>query len=177
MQVAFVVTDKPSIPKAVKPAFEAVVVLTDAICKRHLNEEWCMLSRKLAAALARKRPSPLGGGRPQVWAAGILHALGMVNFLFDRSQKPSIDAKELCTAFDVSQSAMAGKSGLIRKMFQMYQMDPSWTLPSKLAMNPLVWMITVNGFAIDARYAPPEIQYEAYQRGLIPFIPSGEKHK
>lgn len=175
MQAAFVVTDKPSIPKAVKPAFEAVVVFTDAICKRHLNEEWTVLSHKLAAALARKQPSPLARGRPQVWAAGISHALGMVNFLFDRSQKPSMDAKDLCSAFEVSQSAMASKSMLIRNMFKMYQMDPNWTLPSKLYMNPFVWMITVNGFAMDARNAPAEIQYEAYQRGLIPFIPNGER--
>ena len=177
MRVAFVVKDKLSMPKAVKPAFEAVVVLTDAICKRHLNEEWAVLSRKLAAALARKRPSPLNSGQPQVWAAGILHALGMVNFLFDRSQKLSMDAKELCSAFDVSQSAVASRSMLIRNMFQMYQLDPNWTLPSKLYDNPFVWMITVNGFAMDARNAPAEIQYEAYQRGLIPFIPNDKKDK
>ena len=160
-----------------KPTFEAVVVLTDAICKRHLNEEWAVLSRKLAAALARKRPSPLDRGQPQVWAAGILHALGMVNFLFDRSQELSMDAKGLCSAFDVSQSAMASKSGLIRNMFKMYQMDPNWTLPSKLDENPFAWMITVNGFAMDACNAPAEIQYEAYQRGLIPFIPNNRNDK
>jgi hypothetical protein len=88
-----------------------------------------------------------------------------------------MDSKDLCSALDVSQSAMASKSILVRKMFQMYQMDPNWTLSSKLDMNPFVWMISVNGFAIDARYAPVEIQYEAYQRGLIPFIPNVEKDK
>jgi hypothetical protein len=53
----------------------------------------------------------------------------------------------------------------------MYQLDPAWTLPSKIRDNPLAWMIEVNGFAIDARSAPPEIQHEAYRRGLIPFLP------
>ena len=35
----------------------------------------------------------------------------------------------------------------------------------------MVWMISVNGFLIDARYAPADIQAEAYRRGLIPYIP------
>jgi hypothetical protein len=54
----------------------------------------------------------------------------------------------------------------------MYQFDPSWTLPSKVAQNPMIWMISVNGLIIDARNAPPEIQLEAFRRGLIPYLPS-----
>ena len=37
--------------------------------------------------------------------------------------------------------------------------------------NPLAWMITVNGFAMDVRTLPREIQEVAYQKGLIPYIP------
>jgi hypothetical protein len=37
--------------------------------------------------------------------------------------------------------------------------------------NPVAWMITVNGFIVDARYAPLVIQEEAYRKGLIPYIP------
>jgi hypothetical protein len=81
----------------------------------------------------------------------------------DHRNYQSMDAKELCSAFDVSQSAVARRSMLIRNMFQMYQLDPNWTLPSKLDDNPFVWMITVNGFTMDARNAPAEIQYEAYR--------------
>lgn len=170
-------TEKRSIPKAMKPVYEAVIAFTNAVCKEYLNEEWTDLSCKLTSALARKRPSPLDRGQPQAWAAGILHALGNVNFLFDRSQTPSMPAKDLCTAFDVTQSAMTSKSRLIRNMFQMYQFDPDWTLPSKLNENPLVWMITVNGIAIDVRNAPIEIQNEAYRRGLIPFIPNNSENE
>ena len=35
----------------------------------------------------------------------------------------------------------------------------------------MAWMIEVNGFMVDARYASVEIQEEAFQRGLIPYIP------
>lgn len=57
------------------------------------------------------------------------------------------------------------------RMFGLMQMDPDWTLPSRLDDNPLAWLITVDGFIIDARYAPRIIQEEAYRRGLIPYIP------
>ena len=36
-------------------------------------------------------------------------------------------------------------------------------------------MITVDGLAIDARYAPREIQKAAFEKGLIPYIPDEKK--
>ena len=160
-----------SIPLASRPAYEAVVTLTDAVCQRHLTEEWASLCRALTASLARKRPSPLLRGEPKVWAAGLLHALGTVNFLFDRSQPVSMSVPDLSTAFSVKSSTVGGKSKLIRDMFKMYPFDPRWALPSKIDQNPVAWMISVNGFLIDARQAPAEIQAEAYRRGLIPYLP------
>ncbi len=40
-----------------------------------------------------------------------------------------------------------------------------------MGRNPLAWMIQVDGFIVDARDAPREIQEEAFLRGLIPYIP------
>jgi len=56
----------------------------------------------------------------------------------------------------------------------MMQMDPRWSLPSKLDENPMAWLIQVNGFMVDARYVPRPIQEEALRKGLIPYIP-GER--
>ena len=47
-----------------------------------------------------------------------------------------------------------------------------WTLPSRLAENPLVWMIPVNGVIVDMRMVPRELQEQAYELGLIPFVPA-----
>lgn len=58
-----------------------------------------------------------------------------------------------------------------RRRLEMMQLDPKWTLASKLDSNPMVWMIMVNGFIIDARNAPYEIQEQAYHAGIIPYIP------
>ncbi len=160
-----------SVPNEMRAAYDAIVALTDKVCREHLNAEYAAMCRQLAASLARKRPSPLPRGKPEVWACGIVYTIGMVNFLFDKSQTPHLRADELCKAFGVTQSTGSNKSLLIRKMFDVMQMDPRWTLPSKMDRNPLVWMLSVNGFLMDIRYAPRGAQEEAFRKGLIPYIP------
>jgi hypothetical protein len=161
-----------SVPKTTEPFFRRITKLTDAVCHQHLNDEYATLARSLAAALARKRPSPIVRGKPEIWACGILYALGTVNFLFDKSQSQHMRADELCTAFGVSQSSGSNKAKLIRDIFKMYQMDPNWCLPSLVEKNPLVWMLQVNGLIVDVRHMPRAVQVIAYEKGLIPYIPA-----
>jgi len=49
--------------------------------------------------------------------------------------------------------------------------SPEWTLPSRMAGNPLAWLVQVNGLMIDIRHAPVELQQQAYEKGLIPYVP------
>jgi hypothetical protein len=76
------------VPKEMQARFEEITHLTDAFCRLYLNEEYAQLCRELTATLCRKRLSPLVQGKAPTWACGIIHALGMVNFLFDSSQTP-----------------------------------------------------------------------------------------
>ncbi len=69
-------------------------------------------------------------------------------------------------------SSGAAKLAAIRKMFGMRQLDPNWTLPSRLDDNPMVWLLKVNGFTLDVRHAPREVQEIAFNKGLIPYIPA-----
>lgn len=161
-----------TVPKASEPAYLAIIELTDNVCLEQLNEEYAALARKLTAALARKEPSPLLRGRPEIWACGIVYALGTVNFLFDKFQLVHMRADELCAAFGVSQSSGSNKAKQIRDTFKMFQFDPKWCLPSLLDENPLVWLLEVNGMVVDARYMPREFQEIAYEKGLIPYIPA-----
>ncbi len=160
-----------TVPNAMQPAYAAIVALTDTFCRQRLNDEYATLCRELAAALARKRPSPIARGKPESWACAIVYALGTVNFLFDRSQTPHMRADELCAAFGVSKSGGANKAKLIRDMFDMIQFDPRWCLPSQIDRNPMAWLIQVNGLIVDARSLPREVQELAYQKGLIPYVP------
>ena len=163
-----------SVSKQMQPRYDQIVAITDAFCHQHLNEEYAQMSRELAAALSRKRPSPLDRGKAETWACGIVYAIGSVNFLSDKSFEPYMRLEEVCALMGVSKSTGANKASEIRKLFGMYQFDPTWTLPSLMDQNPMAWMITVNGLIVDARQVPRHIQEEAYRKGLIPYIP-GER--
>jgi hypothetical protein len=160
-----------TVPKVMQARYDEIVGIIDAFCAEHLNEEYAALCRRMTATLARKRPSPLASGKALSWASGIVYAIGRVNFLFDKSQKPHLMASELCALFGVGDQTASGKSRIILDTLKITQMDPRWCLPSKLAGNPMAWMISVNGYILDARHAPREIQEEAYRRGMIPFLP------
>ncbi|MBI5033535.1 MAG: hypothetical protein HZB51_23685 [Chloroflexi bacterium] len=166
-----------SVPGEMLATYDAVVALTDKVCHEHLNEEYATLCRQLAAALARKRPSPIARGKPEVWACAIAYTIGRVNFLSDKTQTPHMRMDDLCRLFGVSPSTGSAKSQLIWKMFDLMQMDPRWCLPSMMDENPMVWMLSVNGFLMDIRYAPRGAQEEAFRQGLIPYIPADRPRK
>jgi hypothetical protein len=160
-----------SVPKEMQERYNEITRLTDAFSQERLNEEYAQLCRELTATLCRKRPSPLARGNANTWACGIIHALGLVNFLYDSSQKPYVPSGQIAESFGISSSTMQTKSKQIRDLFGMYQFDPDWTLPSMMEDNPMAWMIQVNGFIVDARHMPREVQEEAFHKGLIPYIP------
>ena len=163
-----------SVPKAMQERYDEIVVLTDAFCMEHLDEEYMTACRQMAAKLARKRPSPLVSGWAKSWAAAVTYAVGRINFLFDKSFEPNISAADLADWFGVAQSTAGNKAGQIMDMLHIGLMDPEWTVPSLLDDNPMAWMISIDGFMVDARWASREIQEIAYLKGLIPYIP-GEK--
>ena len=160
-----------NVPKEMQARFDEITQLTDAFSQAYLNDEYAQLCRQLTATLCRKRPSPLAQGKANTWACGIIHALGMVNFLFDSSQTPYVPASQIWTYFGLSSSTMQAKSKQIRDLLGMYPMDPDWSIPSMIDKNPLIWMLSVNGLIIDVRHAPREIQEAAFRQGLIPYIP------
>ena len=160
-----------SVPQVMEAIYQQIIALTDEFSKTYLNAEYGQLIRYATAALCRKRPSPLVKGKINTWACGITYAIGFVNFLFDRSQEPSLSAAELCGAFGVSNSTGAAKAKVVRETLKFSRLDPDWCLPSKLDSNPMAWMIMVNGLIVDARYVPREIQVLAYEKGLIPYVP------
>jgi hypothetical protein len=167
---------EPSVPEAAKPAYDAVVGMTDTFCQAHLTWEYQMLCRKLTAALARKRPSPLARGKPEVWACAVLRVIGWVNFLDDSNQTPHLKLTVIDKAFGVAESTGQGKAKAIRELLKIRQFDFRWMLRRHIEDSPTVWMISVNGFLLDARRLKREVQEEAFRKGLIPFIPGENPH-
>ncbi len=160
------------IPKSMAEKFTTITALTDSFSKKYLNEEYKVMIHRVVGALARKLPSPLLKGKENVWAAAVVHAVGRVNFLDDPSQSPHCKSKTIYEFYGIADSTGQNKSKEIRDLLKMGQMSPDWTLPSLLVNNPMVWMLEVNGLIVDLRQAPLELQQVAYEKGLIPFIPS-----
>ncbi len=161
-----------SVPAKMQPVYDEITAQTDAVCRNHLDEDYAQLACKMAAALARKRPSPLERGRRDVWAAAIVYALAGINFLFDKSQVPYMSAEDLAALFGVSQKTAANKARTVRDVLNIGQADPNWWRPSNMEKNPFAWWVSVNGLIVDARKLPLHIQEHLAREGIIPFIPS-----
>ena len=159
------------VPEAYAGRFTDLVGLTDAFCDAHLNAEYKDLCREMAVEVCQKG-SPVLKGRTEGWAAGVVYALGRVNFLDDPSQTPHMKSVETAEGFGVSVATMQAKAKVIREGLDLIPFAPDWSLPSKMDDNPLVWMLEVNGFLMDIRMAPREAQVVAYEKGLIPWIPA-----
>jgi hypothetical protein len=163
-----------SVPRQLQPTYESIIALTDPFCRNHLNDEYRELAQRMAAALCRKRSSPVTSGQVRTWACAILYALGKINFLSDPSTQPYMTNADLCTAFGVGQSTASAKAQIVLQALKTHQLDPKWSLPSLLDMNPLVWMIEINGILIDLREMPREVQEIAFAKGVIPYIPADQ---
>ena len=162
------------VPDRYAARFAELAELTDAFCDVRLNTDYKQLCREMAAVICQNAPSVLRG-RPSGWAAGIVHALGRVNFLTDPNQTPHMATAEIAKGFGVSQATMMSKAKVIRQGLDLMPFHPDWCLPSRLDDNPLVWMLKVNGLLMDIRMAPREAQVTAYEKGLIPYVPADQQ--
>jgi hypothetical protein len=156
------------IPKAAKPTAHKVLAVIEAFCDEHLDEEYTEICARMTAKLARKRPSPLQRGRADIWAAGVVYAVGQVNFLFDPAQRPHLSADQLSESLGVKKTTMANKATLIRGMLGVAVMDPEFCRHDMLQRHPYAWIVAVDGIAVDVRALPEPVQDEARRRGLVP---------
>lgn len=162
------------IPKPYQEIYATLTGMTDTFCDSHLTDEYKELCRRMALVLCRKG-FPLTKGKPPGWAAGIVYTVGWVNFLSDPTQTPHMKYDDIAKEFGVSTSTMHAKSLVIKDWLDLIPMHPHWSLLSQAESNPMIWMLKVNGFLMDVRHAPREIQEEAFRKGLIPWIPTDRK--
>jgi len=148
---------------------QPLITFSDELCRVHLDEEYAQLGRVLLLKLARKRPSPLLRGKAAIWVGAAIYVIGQNNFLFDKSQTPYMRGEDLAAIVGAATSTLTAKAKEVRNLVRMRQgFDPDYICPSRLADTPCIWLITVNGFIVDARHLEPEIQDELHRRKLIP---------
>jgi hypothetical protein len=160
------------IPAAIRPAAEAIIALTDQVCRGLLDEEYAELARSVVAKLARKRPSPIQSGRASTWAGAVVYALGQVNFLFDSATRPYATADDLSAAFGVAKSTLSAKAKQVRDLTKMSWGTAEFLREDMIAASPMIWFIQVDGLIVDARGLPLPVQAQAFELGVIPYIPA-----
>jgi tetratricopeptide (TPR) repeat protein len=97
--------------------------LTAQFCDAHLNADYKRLCKKLIDRMARKRPPPFLRGRPEIWAAGIVHALGSMNFLFDKSFEPHVSSADIAAYFGVAAGSASQKASVVKEMFDLFALN------------------------------------------------------
>ncbi|MDR2161769.1 MAG: plasmid pRiA4b ORF-3 family protein [Desulfovibrio sp.] len=169
------------LPEAVRKREEAAAVVAEQrmaeisamienFCKSNLTEGYTTVCGELLDAAYAAR-FPLERGKAQSWAAGIIHAAGVINFLHDPASEPHMKLRDIAQHFGVSPATMENKSREIRNAVSAFPLDPRFCLPERMVNNPLIWMKQINGIIVDIRRMPREIQEAALKAGLIPFIP------
>lgn len=163
--------DHVNVPHAVRPYADQVVAVTDAVCLEHLDVEYAELCRGVVGKLGRKRPTPLTRGDLRVWAAGVVYAVGQLNFVFDSSQTPHATADQLSWWLGVKKTTMANKARLIRDTLKLSHFDGEFMRRDLADASPLTWLLEVDGMPVDVRLAPLHLQVQAFELGLIPYVP------
>jgi len=150
----------------------AITELIRAVCAEHLTDEYGALAVAAAEAMAGVRGDPLARYKAEGWAAGIVRAVGQVNFLSDPSSDPAMPLDDLAALFGVSKATASARHHDVRNALDLVQMDPHWTLPSQLLDNPMAWMLVVNGLPVDVRDLPLDLQRVLADEGHVPFAPA-----
>ena len=150
-----------NIPIQMRPIYGELAEMISDYCGRFLSEDYRVLCLRLLEKLCRKCPSPLLNGRRNTWAAGIVYAIASNNFVFDKSMPIHRTADELSRPFGVAPSTAGNKAAEIRKLVRITPLSAEWVLPELVEKNPAFWMLSVNGYIMDVRNLPLDVQQEA----------------
>ncbi|MEL6837520.1 MAG: DUF6398 domain-containing protein [Bacteroidota bacterium] len=152
-----------------KERSEAIRELATSFCAQHLDEDYFELVEYVILKLSRKRPSPLLRGKLEIWAAGAVHAIGQVNFLYDKSFEPYISFTDLNKYFGTKSSSVGNKAADIRKMFKMDRYSNFEFMTKGIKENHVLYnSVMVNGLIVPLSSIPEEYQImvrEAREKG------------
>ena len=136
---------------------EKLIQMTNGFCDEYLDDEYKALCEKLIRKMSRKRVVPFLSGKLEIWAAGVVYALGGINFLFDKSSKPHTSPDDICNYFGTSKSTTGQRAKTIRDMFKLHYFDSEFSTKELLDKSPFS-NVFLNGMPISISSLPPELQ-------------------
>lgn len=142
---------------------QEIIALLRKFCDKKLNEEYFKLCEKLILKLGRKRAVPFMTGKTEIWAAATIHAIGSINFLFDRSFKPYVTLDDMNDFFGTKKTTTGGKSKEIRDMLKLHLYDSEFSTEKLAKSNPKNRFVMVDGMFVPIDMLPEEYQEIARQ--------------
>jgi hypothetical protein len=142
----------------IKKREKELLSMTGAFCEKKLDEEYARLCEKLIKKMGRKRDVPFQRGKLEIWAAAVVHALGTINFLFDKSFEPYITDDQIHEYFGTKSSTVSSKSRDVRDMFDMWHFSPEFSTQKMADSNPMNNMVMVDGFIVPLDSLPEDVQ-------------------
>lgn len=119
------------ISKILADKYEEVVEKINSFSNEYLNEEYKNICLEAAKLLFLNNETAVKKGKSFSWAAGIVHAVGSVNGLFDSKEEPYIKALDLYKEFGVSSSTGSSKSKEVKSLLDINEDNNKWLLTKK----------------------------------------------
>jgi hypothetical protein len=135
-----------------------LIELTQIFCNQKLDSDYKHLCEKLIRKLGRKRDVPFQRGKIEIWAAGVIHALGSINFLFDKSFKPFVTTDQISEYFGAKNSSVSNKAREIKDILNLGYFDSEFSTKKMIEENPFNDLVTVEGFIVPLDSLPSILQ-------------------
>ncbi|MBE6062218.1 MAG: hypothetical protein E7207_01330 [Clostridium butyricum] len=116
--------------------YEEVIEKINAFSDEYLNEEYKNICMEATKLIFLNNETIVKKGKSYSWAAGIVHAIGSVNGLFDSKAEPYIKALDLYKEFGVSSSTGLNKSKEVKSLLEISEDNNKWII-SKTNKNDL----------------------------------------
>jgi hypothetical protein len=142
----------------IKNKEKKLLELTGSFCTLELDDDYYRLCEKLILKLGRKRDVPFKSGKIEIWAAAVVHAIGSINFLFDKSFEPYLTAEQISEYFGTKKSTVSNKARQIKDMFKMGYYDSDFSTKHMTRDNPFNNMVMVNGLIVPLSSIPEDLQ-------------------
>ncbi|HLF63950.1 MAG TPA: DUF6398 domain-containing protein [Saprospiraceae bacterium] len=135
-----------------------LIEMTSAFCAAKLDSDYDMLCQKLIKKLGRKRDVPFQRGKPEIWAAAVVHTIGTLNFLFDKSFEPYVSMEDLNVYFGTNSSTVSNKAHEIRELLNLWHYNSEFSTQRMTQSNPFNNLVMVDGYMLPLNTLPESLQ-------------------
>ena len=109
------------IPAEKHARFSEVAELLQQFGQTHLDAELTSFTIELWQRICRRQTMDCRRGKPNIWAAAVIHVIARINFLSDRAQPVHLTFDTLCGYFQANKTTVGSKASEIEHTLRLSQ--------------------------------------------------------